>query len=365
MRDNQSRIFVFGAQPNLELLSRLPTDGIMEHKATSKAALLARNIQKLRPGKVDLTRSCENVVDRKGRAALSTADLQGFVSFRFRSAVHLMRYLTLDWKLGSLCVYRRPLSRTPYREFFFSDIFDVELDDSNEGNPKIRIHHSSGVLHMKGSKRPNEPDLRQLFNALKQALDSDRSDPKPEDELPLEEKSGYSCYCSLDVVKRMTGVEERNLRAYATKLASELHMQDPWMDFLVVYRHVAKEEQVRNAGIGFNARCIGKVEIHAGLVRDEGAIFSFEPQADDNGVGCDFARMYRHVMDKSNIYAVIKSITIQQKMRMLREMPQASKRINQHCLLSLLVDAITSDCADENARYRHGITNQVKSCGLL
>lgn len=347
---------VLGAQPNVQVLTRLPGHGTFEPELTSKRAVLAEGIHKLRPDKDYLIRNCTNVVNKRGRAALTVADLQGFVLFRFRSAVHFSRYMTLDLKSKSLCVYRRPLSRTPYREFLLSDIVDVKFDKSSTGNPKICMYHSSGVVHIKGSKRPGERDLQEWFKAVKLAFESDKPVHSQKNESHPEAEGGCQWFCSLYVVKRTMGVGQENLRGFAVKLATELHLQDPWMDFLVVYRHVAKEEQVKNGGVGLNARCLGKVEIHAGLVHDEGAMFSYEPQAEDCNAVSYFEQMHRHVSTKRNVYAVLKSVTIQEKMRMLRELPQEGKRIGEHCLLSLLVDAIASDCADENARFRYGVT---------
>ena len=363
LRDTQCHAYVFGARPDMRIRTRVPVDGIYERELANENEVLAETIRTLRPDKTHLARHCLNKGGKGAAAAVFTADAQGYVQFKFKGLIFRTRYLTLRLSSNELTVFRQPLSKVAHREFHISDISDMKLDLEGKVQ-ELFIFVPNGTIRLRASKDPNEPQLQQWHDEIQSAM-ANLKLVNDELEQPDHQEYGMQWFCSMHVVKRTVGVTEKNLRVRAEALAAKLHMQHPEMDFLVVYRHVAKENQVKNRGIGLNARCLGKLEIHAGLTHNEGAAVVHGPTENEEGIDSVGHYVREHIMDESNLYGVLKSFSIYEKMRLLRAAPQSDKRVGDHSLLGLLVSAIASDCADENARFRFGVTSGLRKLSTL
>lgn len=368
-RDERCRIYVFGSPVGVDLRSRLliPVDATVRREFVNEKSLFENAIETLRPLFDSGTKSPDSKIDETTSASMHS-DMKGILlKKKQKGNRYVKRYFTLNAEAGTLSYFKTALAKTAQAVFKLSECSNIELVEAEDGGEdELKFHTGTRELHLKRAPNSDESLLQEWHQKLIENAALNGSMSRGGDEQPKAEY-GSDYYCSYQVVLRKLGVQELRIKQTADCLASKLHMKYPECNWLVVYKHVPKNEQQRNRGIGFNARNIGEIQVHLGTLHSDG-------NALWHGISDDEAQashlVHTGVSSTENRYAFMKSLSIGTKLRVLRECDQnggfpGMQSSEGKASLALLIDAIASDVADENARFRFGVLGTGKKLSNL
>lgn len=384
-KDHGCRIYIAGSRTGVNLHSRIrvPVDAVNKHELESEDALFKDAVSIMYPGHARI----EDGEDEKRKggdpqqsmAAWLTSDLKGPL-YKQKQCGHgkVKRIFALRKAQGQLLYFSKQNSPKPSAEFRLADcslITETHADQSSEQGGKshqerltIKTPTRMLVLMPVTGKKPG-PSLSQWRRAMEDAIDFARSANGQRTasasntasaiswDFDITRPKGFDTYCSTNVIIRQMSVREASLQKRAEALSKKLSMTYPEYQFLVVYRYVEKKDQEANNGIMFNKRNIGDITVHIGVPRGSGTIVTDLQAAGSSADGGAF--VHTQVLSDKNKYAYLKSLSMAMKMRLLRESGNDGSlgSLWKHaasCSLHMLVDAIMSDVADENAAFRFG-----------
>lgn len=232
---------------------------------------------------------------------------------------------------------------------------------------KIETNHRVLALQVSSSNNQEKEDT---LNAWRDAIESivttqvKTSDSSKATEKDLEQRGfdmsrpeNSGVVCSSRVLRRNAG-DDNTVKKQAEQVASELASIFPELMFCVVYRYITPEDQERNRGILATQRGIGDVTVFPGAHYDEGGIVvDLSDSAGDTKTSNRL--VHNGTRSLRDVYGFLKGLSFSQKVVLLKNVEtkgvaSLDAQNLDDAWLSLLVDAIASDIADELAIFSFG-----------
>jgi hypothetical protein len=378
-RDFGCRIYVYGARAGLDLRARLqiPVDASVVREFADEQSLLDGAAAALRPtaplfetlaGAAVEEHAVAAVADSLPRPAWMRSELRGVLLKVRKSGCGTRRQLFV-LRHGELLCYAGEDSRAPRKTY---PLAECTLGDDGGGTRDVLCLQTPGrLVKLKDVSRARShispgPSLHEWRRAVEGGILSARTraergrnggDEREGGRAPGDCRvAGANTFCATQVMRRRTAsglAADAALKARAEALADQLHMSYPEASWCVVY-DAPRGGPVTGGGL-LHKRSIGELQLHMGLLHDGGNVVTNwyeEGEGDGSFVHCD-------VSAERNAYGLIKALSLVAKLRLLRESgrdgslgrgEQEAGRASLH----LVVDALVSDAADENALFRYG-----------
>lgn len=298
--------------------------------------------------------------------ANASCDLKGTFRKKKKSGVGTVKRVFMLQKSEQMLYYfAKENSSKPLASFHIDSSLSCELLESNW----LKIETSTRELLIQPVSSGKQ-DVGDLLNDWKDGIDDvmvSKFNPQHEQKGLVHdlEQRGFDMACPPDsnvacafrVLRRNAG-NGNIVKKQAEKVAADLASTFPELLFSVVYRHIASEEQERNRGMIAAQRGIGDITVYSGAHYDGGAAVvdlsehSTEVQAGDRFV-------HEAVESQRNLYGFLKGLSFERKVSLLRNSSADGKarletEDQNDNWLFLLVDAISSDIADELAVFSFG-----------
>lgn len=393
-RDHGCRIYVYGAQAGADLYSRLQIpvlesgDNVRVEEFIDEATLASQSAARLRPRALfhsfyRESRDDFSVVDDSGsdtsfptmsmtgtsaealaltEAAWMRADIKGYLLEAGKSGRGKPRFCAIRGLY--LSVYPKENSKVPKHVY---NLADCVSDHGARPVPRadsIYIHFSDFILELseitgKKGLKFESPPISEWRKALAVAYRTGGpADPTTSQELIMSGRMkvrGVDCVCTTQVLRRRSGEVQAVLKSRAESVAHDLQLAYPEASWCVVYGPPPAHSTLANAGI-LNKRSVGEITVRMGLVHDGGNVVTnwYDGGDDDSG-----HFVHGETFSERNVYGFIKALSLPQKLKLLQNSSANGSlgfiEKDAGCSsLALLVDAIASDCADENALFRFG-----------
>lgn len=368
-KDHGCRIYIAGSRRGLSqcrMMLHVPVDDL-KRRPFDNLKLLGEGAPFILWPTHPLVRSAategKNKPPKEAQSAAVPADLKGLL-YKQKNGKKgkVRRCFVLRKEEGKLLYYRKQNSPTPSGSF---PLKDCCILDSSEG---LKIQTPSRLLVLHPDRESTQPGLGAWETAIREVIEHSKN-PKSRGTLPTVEQAGETSgfdisrpggpehYCFTPVVQKASR-SEKTLKKMAENLYFQLSSSYPELPVLVVYKYVEKETQERNHGVGVRSKNIGQISVYGGVPYETGNLFC---DVSKGGADAEAGDRFVHedVSSDRNVYALLKTLAFGKKMSLLRGCNQKGNFAGTNETdsgkerISLLVDAILSDVADEVSLFCH------------
>lgn len=301
-------------------------------------------------------------------AAWINADIKGVLKKKKQSGNgKVTRTFVLRRKTDELLYYKQDYSKTPSASFNLADCSIVEANTLPKKSRKkdgasetLTIQTESRMLVLSSATKEAsaEPSLSEWRQEIEAGIASARRKrgnvgdlKEPRNDIDFSRPQGYDKYCSAKIISRNLLMTEGNILQQAENISMELSMQHPEYETVVTYNFVKPDDRDQIHSITNKKRQVGELAVYMGLQHDDGNVIIDHFSAADSE---DF--VHNGVFCEKNRYALLKALRMSGKMRLLKFSRQDGNLgdCDENQGLHSLVDAILSDIADENVKFRYG-----------
>lgn len=372
-RDYGLRVYIFGSQTgqDLEARIRVPVDAADVVEFEDESVLLNNAASVLRPSAhipcPEGAHKEDSTTPPPPRASWMRSEVKGYL-WKLSNGGGRKTKRLFCLRSGELMYYTRPDARHPKNVFPLAQCSIVSsgsgLDAGEKEANVLCLETAERVLKLMAIPDKKDgvsgPSLAEWQSAIETGIARANGAELSQTNVP--ERAGIegsAFACSMDVFSRQTVA---SLKERSENLGAKLQATYPELQTLVVYEN-GGSRLLGRAGSGFNRRRVGEIQVHAGLSLYGGnVVTSWDTTMKDDSPAS--VVVHEQVSSERNHYGLLKSLSFQRKIQLLQTSAQDGSlgpgdQISDTRSLSLLVDAICSDLADENAAFRFGTVGAV------